>query len=580
MPVVTPPPDDMRRPYRLRPPIRFRLGAPLLALLLIPLLGVVVSGYIWFVQRCEVPAGHVLVLVHKLGRALPANSADGKALPESVQNQMVLYPELLKALGEAPDSTRYKGVQFEVLPEGRYYRDPFIWERQIVPAVVIGQNEVGVLVRKFGKPLPPGKIVATEPDERGPLADVLMPGRYNLNPYAYEVRRVPPVTVPLGFVGVQRLYHGHEPANPNDWTVQPGERGVQPDVLPPGLYYNNPYVRQIDLIDVRSHTLDLHDKEAIRFPSFDSFDIVVDATVEYAIRQDMAPYVMVAIGGHTDIEEKLILPYARSLSRIEGSKLQAREFISGEAREVFQNAFYEGLHQQCAAQGIEIRATPIRRIEPPAAIANPISDRQLAEQQIRQYENEIKVAGSQALLVEQEEMQKQNQAIGEVNREVVTITIDAEQRKAVALTEASKRLEVAKLHLEAAKEKAAALLSHGEADAEVIKLKYTAEAQPLRDAIAAFGTGEVYAQYYYYQKLAPALKSVLATTDGPFADIFRALAPTATPPPPAARSARTPPLPPKEGPGEGRENAGEAPLSQPLPTGETSPGTSTPGGQP
>jgi regulator of protease activity HflC (stomatin/prohibitin superfamily) len=502
---------------------RALLRGPLIALAALPVLAVLIFAYVWFVQRYEVPAGKVLVLVHKTGEPLPSTTDEGQPLPDSVQHQMVLYPALLEALGEPPDSTRYKGIVYEVLAEGRYFRDPFFWRREPFPAVVIGQDEVGIKIRRYGKPLPPGKIVATEPDERGPLAEPLMPGRYNINPYAYEIRRVPPVTVPPGFVGVQRLYHGKEPNNPNDWTVAEGERGVQPTVLPPGLYYNNPFVRRIDLIDVRSHTLDLRRDEAIRFPSSDSFEIVVEATVEYAIRQDMAAYVMVAIGDHQDIEEKLILPYARSLSRIEGSKLLAREFISGQSREAFQNAFFEGLREQCAAQGIEIRATPIRRIEPPAEIASPISDRQLAEQQVKQYQNEIKVAGSEARLVEQEEMQKQNEAIGEVNREVVSIVKEAEQRKAVALTEANKRLEVAKLKLEAARENAAALLSRGQASAEVIKLKYVAEAEPLRDAVQAFGGGDAYAQYFFYQRLGPALKSVLASTDGPFADIFRSL---------------------------------------------------------
>jgi len=298
---------------------------------------------------------------------------------------------------------------------------------------------------------------------------------------------------------------------------------VQPNVLPPGTYWLNPYVTQVQLIDIRSRTLDLRGKDAIRFPSSDSFEIVLEATVEYAIGQDKAPYVMVAVGEHDDIEEKLILPYARSLSRIEGSKLLAREFITGETRTAFQNAFFEGLWEQCAEQGIEIRATPIRRIEPPAAIANPISDRQVADQQIKQYENEIKVADSQARLVEQEEMQKQNQAIGQANREVVTVIKAAEQDKAVALTEANKRLEVAKLQLEAAKETAAAVLSHGKADAEVVKLNYEAEAKPLAEAVKSFGGGDAYAQYFFYQKLGPALKSVLASTEGPFADIFRSL---------------------------------------------------------
>lgn len=526
MPIVTPPPGDSQRGPGPRRPPPVAVSRPLALLALALIVAGVGFGYVWFVQRQEVDAGQVLVLVRKVGRELPSAGRDGAPLPEWVGTQTVLYPELLAALGEPPGSTRYKGILYEVLPEGRYFRDPLLWERRIVPAVVIGQDEVGILVRTYGRPLAPGKVVATEPDERGPLAAVLMPGRYNINPLAYEVRRVPPVLIPLGFVGVQRLYHGAEPADPNNWTVAAGERGVQPDVLPPGLYYNNPYVRRIELIDVRSHTLDLRDDDAIRFPSFDSFEIVVEATVEYAIRQDMAPYVMVAIGDHKDIEEKLILPYARSLSRIEGSKLLAREFIAGASREAFQNAFFEGLRAQCAVQGIEIRSTPIRRIEPPAAIANPISDRQLAEQQISQYENEIRVAGAQARLVEQEEMRNQNQAIGEANREVVSIVKEAEQEQAVALTEASKRLEVARLKLEAAREQAAALLARGQAGAEVIALRYAAQAEPLRDAVAAFGGGEAYAQYFFYRNLGPALKSVLASTDGPLAEIFRALSET------------------------------------------------------
>ena len=165
----------------------------------------------------------------------------------------------------------------------------------------------------------------------------------------------------------------------------------------------------------------------------------------------------------------------------------------------------------------------IRRIEPPAAIANPISDRQLADQQKEKYLKEIEKAKADAKFAEQEEMQKQNQATGQARREVVSTIKKAEEGKAVALTQANKRLEVAKLELEAATEIAAALLARGQAEAEVVRLEYEAEARPLRDAIRAFGGGEGYAQYYFYQKLGPAIKSVLASTEGPFADIFRSL---------------------------------------------------------
>ncbi|MCC6360183.1 MAG: hypothetical protein IT450_15675, partial [Phycisphaerales bacterium] len=177
-------------------------------------------------------------------------------------------------------------------------------------------------------------------------------------------------------------------------------------------------------------------------------------------------------------------------------------------------------------------------------IAGPIADRQFADQDILKYQSQIKVAKAESLRAVQQEMQKQNQEIGEANRAVVAQVVQAEQEKSVAITDASKRLEVAKLKLEAARETAAQVVALGKAEAEVMMLDYRAKAEPLTDAVAAFGGGDVYAQYFFYQKLAPALKSVLDSTDGPLADIFRSfngLAPSPARPrsnPAAGESAR------------------------------------------
>lgn len=525
MPIVPPPPGGEGPPemrvIELRPPQVPLVGLVLALVLVLIGLG---AGYWWFVQRVEVQAGQVMVLMKRTGATLQSVNAEGELLPEHLRDQVVLYPALREQLAEIDGRERaYKGIIYEPLPEGRYFYDPFLWKRMVFPAIVIDQDECGILIRKYGRALPPDKIVATEPFERGPLAEVMLPDRYNINPLAYQVKRVPRIEIEAGHVGVTTLLHGENPENPNQWVVAEGERGVQPNVRPPGRYYLNPYVERVDKIDVRSHTLDLRGADAIRFPSMDSFEIILEATVEYAIRQDRAPYVMVAIGDHEDIENKLILPYARSLARIEGSKLLAREFITGETRENFQESVFKGLREECGKQGIEIRATLIRKIQPPDEIANPISDRQIAGQQIKQYESEIAVAQSEARLVEQQELQNQNRQIGEAQRQVVTLIKQAEQAKEVALTEANKRLEVARLRLEAAREEAAAIISRGEAEAEVILLNARAEAEPLAEAVRAFGGGEMYAQFFFYQQLSPALKTVLADTEGPFADIFRAL---------------------------------------------------------
>lgn len=472
-------------------------------------------GYWWFVQRIEIGADELCILVRKVGTDLP----------DAAEGQVILYPGLLTKLGEDPKnpSRDFKGVVYEPLPPGtRHFFDPFLWDRVIRPVTEIEPDEIGILIRKYGDPLPAGHVVADkDAAQRGAVRGYLPPGRHNINLLAYDVKRVAPVVIPPGHVGVQVLRSGKPPANPNDWIVQSGETGVQPDVLPPGLVYNNPFERHIEIVDITRHTLDFRRGESIEFPSKDSFTIKVEATVEYAVRQDKVAYVLVAIGDHPEIVTRIILPYMKSLLRIEGSKLEAREFIGGDSRTAFQNTVFEELRRQCWDQGIEISAALLRQIDVPQDIAGPIADRQFADQDIRKYQSQITVARSEALRTVQQEMQKQNQEIGEANRLVVTEVVQAEQEKSVAITDARKRLEVAKLQLEAAKETAAQLVALGKADAEVKMLDYRAKAEPLTDAVSAFGGGDMYAQYFFYQKLAPALKSVLDSTDGPLADIFR-----------------------------------------------------------
>ena len=62
------------------------------------------------------------------------------------------------------------------------------------------------------------------------------------------------------------------------------------------------------------------------------------------------------------------------------------------------------------------------------------------------------------------------------------------------------------------------------AEANVVLLQKQAEAEPLRQQVAAFGDGNAYAQFFFFQKLAPSVKSILTNTDGPFADLFHQLA--------------------------------------------------------
>src|SRR5581483_11680976 len=89
----------------------------------------------------------------------------------------------------APDDS-YKGVMEEPLPEGRHFINPLFWSYETVPMEVVPIGKCLVRARKFGariskERLAAGDILARE-GECGIVAEVLGPGSYRINPYAYS----------------------------------------------------------------------------------------------------------------------------------------------------------------------------------------------------------------------------------------------------------------------------------------------------------------------------------------------------------------------------------------------------------
>ena len=68
--------------------------------------------------------------------------------------------------------------------------------------VVIRENESGLLVKRFGKSLPAGRLIALE-GEAGYQADLLSPGwHFFLWPWQYRVQKVPMMVVPAGEIAL------------------------------------------------------------------------------------------------------------------------------------------------------------------------------------------------------------------------------------------------------------------------------------------------------------------------------------------------------------------------------------------
>ncbi len=487
---------------------------------------VIYIGYFWLIRRVVIGPNEVLVLMKKDGSlTLPDNQIIIPRAPDAAKDPAA-YDKWNKTYGDC------NGIVEEVYPAGTYFKfSPFDYERFVIDVnktARVPNDKLGIVIKKFGKQLDEGQILADPArDQRGPLPIILRPGRYNeyANPYAYEIKQIDPVNVNPGFRGVVTLMSAPPAPQPNRYLVDDGQRGVQKTTEPEGFLYVNPFEKRVTPVSIRSQRFEMTGEDAIRFPSSDSFEIKLDGFVEWSIVPDRLPLAYTQYGEGNELieclEAKVILPYARSFSRLVGSQYNARDFISGDTKLKFQAEFESKLADACRKQGIEVLQALVRDIEPPEAIKQPINEREVAKQQILSLDQQIQVAKSQADLATQEQTATQNQKIGEANKDVVTVVKKAEQDRDVAITQANQGLAVAKLHLDAAQQEADAVVAKGTADAAVILLNKTAEAEPLRQQVEAFGDGNAYARYFFYQKVAPSMKSIMSNSDGVFADLFK-----------------------------------------------------------
>ena len=192
----------------------------------------------------------------------------------------------------------------------------------------------------------------------------------------------------------------------------------------------------------------------------------------------------------------------------------------------FKRNFRKAITETCREQGIEIVQALITKIKPPQAIALPLRAREVAAQQLKQYTQQALQQNQEAKLATETALIEQKKELVKADRGVITETIKAEAEQGVALAEANRDREVAAKQLEAAKDRAEAILARATAEAAVIGFENEADAAGWKKAVEALGNdGEAYARFTLYQKLAPGYRAIMVNTaDSPLMDIFRGFA--------------------------------------------------------
>ena len=477
---------------------------------------VVVLGLIhWGVNRIYVPEGSSVLLRYK--GPLLFGSRKTAELGQFAENDEI-------------------GVREQLLGPGRHFYCPIWWERKIVPDQIVHTGEVAVVTSKMGEPLPEGEFMVDGslhgPNRvrfKGILRNVFGPGRYRVNPYAYEFKIIKSevkklgdqlkhsgwVEIPTGYVGVV-----------TNMTDIPGRHqlsGIQDEVLQPGLYPVNPHEQQVDIVEVgyREKSIEVVKKTdrtgaamldesgepipegdtGISFPSNDGFSIRIDFTAIWGVLPDQAPSLVRTFGTVEAAEQKVILPQSESICRNNGSKMGAVELLVGETRQKFQQVTTNEFREVLAEKNLELLYGLVRHIYIPLQVRIPIQNGYIADELTLTREQEKKTAESEADLREAERKVELEKEKVRVESDKLVANLIAEGEKTAKEVAAETRQKVAVIDRQIAELDAKKTIMIGEAEGHAKQLKQVAEAQKFQLAVEAFGTASSYSKWQFAEGL-------------------------------------------------------------------------------
>jgi len=450
-----------------------------------------------------IPEGSVGMVESRDGKAL----VSGRVLAKKIEcNSFQDARAFLMGGGE-------RGPQIAVIPPGTYRINTKLFSVQPANVLDIGDNKVGIVTTKEGTSLPTGDIAGHEVaghnlfqdgqsfiengGYKGLQEQVILAGRYFINPLFAEIEQHPMTEVPIAHAGVVIAFVG---AIGKDVTgdsfqhgnlVTKGEKGVWAEPLDPGRYPINPYTHKLESVPTanvvlnwatgktETHKLD-QNLSTITVRSSDGFTFNLDVSQIIHIPRNDAPKVIARFGSVANLVTQVLEPTIGNYFRNAAQSSDVIEFLKQrserqkEAKESIANALRE--------YNVVAVDTLIGDIIPPAELMKTLTDRKIADQEKVTFEIQRSA---------QEERQKleQAKALADTQAHVV----DAERKVAIADFDAQSTIKKAdgdaKSKTINAKADAEVLMTVGRAEGEKITAVGKAEADVIRSKTMAMGQG-------------------------------------------------------------------------------------------
>ena len=386
-----------------------------------------------------------------------------------------------------------RGPQISVIPPGTYRINTALFSVAPAPMLEIPDNMVGVVTTKDGKPLPTGEIAGKEvPGHnlyqdaeafitsggfKGLQEQVILAGRYFINPRFATVDMKPMTEVPIANVGVVIAYVGEAGTDVTGDSfkhgnlVKRGQKGVCVEPLDPGKYPINPYTNKVECVPTanvvlnwatnksEAHMLDKN-LSTITVRSSDGFTFNLDVSQIIHIPRNDAPKVSARFGSMTNLVTQVLEPTIGNYFRNAAQSSDVIDFLKN--RSTRQKEARDAISAGLVDYNVNAVDTLIGDITPPPDLMKTLTDRKLAEQSKITFQN-------QKLAEETRKDLEQAKAMADTQHRVV----DSERNVTIADF-------AAQAVVKAAEGEAKAKTINAQADAQVITAVGSAQAGKTR----------------------------------------------------------------------------------------------------
>jgi uncharacterized membrane protein YqiK len=392
-----------------------------------------------------------------------------------------------------------RGPQLAIIPPGTYRVNTGLFTVNEAKITEIQDNMVGVVTTKEGTPLETGDIAGSEVPNHNMYQDaqvfvnaggrkglqeqVILAGRYYINPLFATVEEVPMTEVPLAHAGCVIAYVGKPgvdvtgEAFKHGNLVGKGEKGVWAEPLDPGKYAINPYTHKVESVPTanivlnwatgksEAHNLDKN-LSTITVRSNDGFTFNLDVSQIIHVPRTDAPKVIARFGKVENLVTQVLEPTIGNYFRNAAQGSDVIKFL-GE-RTTRQNDAKKAISAALNEYNVVAVDTLIGDITPPKELMKTLTDRKIAQEEQATFE-------TQKLAEEKRKELEQAKAMAATQARVV----DAE--RSVSIADFAAQTSVKKANGDAQSK-----TINAAADAEVVKLMGEAEA----GKISAVGMAE------------------------------------------------------------------------------------------